>query len=298
MYVGEFIFALSSACFSGADITLLVDNSDKEKFEKLMSNYVSTLWAGLLFAFLCSSIISCIFDYKDVFWVTLFFNFILVLVACFRNSRKTKVKITSFDIYKNVVKSVKYNRDLKFWGIAYAFIMCVLSTEYLLIQPLFNETNSNTVYNGIIYTIFTLSALISSKIYDKFGARITDKKKLLRLLMIILLLLTASVSVTVFEKHKKILLFIIIFTLYRFIWGIVEVLLEARINYYIENDNGRTTILSIVSLLTNVFASLVLLIISTAKMNMFISYIFLSILIFTFIVFTVRFENNEHGKKM
>ncbi len=76
---------------------------------------------------------------------------------------------------------------------------------------------------------------------------------------------------------------IILFCTFRIIWGYSMPLFSVIINDYINDDNSRNTILSIISLLSNIIESIILLILSGIKVTASY-YLVISIFILIYII--------------
>lgn len=290
---GEVLFAFSMACFSGADITLLIENNGSmdNEFDKLMGKYTSASWGGVLFGFLLGSLVA-LFDFKLCFVLTIVIHLFLFIFSFFLVDSKHGDKSSNIGLLKLIKIELVKNRELSFWLWVYASISCTLIVGYQLVQPLLNETKNNSFGNGLLYVIFTISALLSSLSYEKIISLFQNRKN--AIIFSSLLIFLCFISIFFTSKYINYPLLIIIFSVFRFVWGFVSVVIEERLNFNCKENNIRVSINSVASLLSNLLSAISLGLIAFLNLSSKYSYMILSLLIISLILFITFHKSKSY----
>lgn len=255
LLIGEALLGIGSTFCSGADDSLMYkivhDDKDlKSKYNKIVSNYYTLNWISISLAFLLGQLLASI-SYQVVFIASiiataigLFISLQLPTVPFVPEQKKSII------IIRHALTDIFSNKRLLEIFLLTSLILAALSSSYLLFQPYLNEIQLSGKNNGILFFAITLFAILGSMIQPFI---VKKSKNNLTVLLLVLLAITL-IAIGILKGFLVLLLFCI----FRFIWGITTPLVTAEMNRMILYDNSRSTILSIRSLFSNLLQGLLL----------------------------------------
>lgn len=255
IFLGEVLLGLGSTFSSGADQSLLYkivldDNEKKDKYNKIVSNYYTISWIGITISFLCGQFLAKI-SYSSIFYTSIFVTlFGLIITLILPNNEAIVKNNETFSIIKDAYFDIRHNYQLRQIFIVSSLIFAILASSYLLFQPLLNEINIASVNNGMLFFVITIFAIIGSKIQPHLVKKLTSH------LGVLFIILLSAIIFSIGLLRGSI--FILALCVFRLIWGIFTPLISTEINQLITKKESRSTILSIQSLIANLFQGIIL----------------------------------------
>lgn len=254
LILGEAFIGLGATFCSGADQSLLYkvvqsEESEKEKYGKIISNYFTFSWFGLTVSFICGQFLANL-SYNSIFYASIGSTILGLVIALSLPKIRIDEKHDSLVIVKNAVIDIISNKKLTTIFLLAGFIFAILASSYLLFQPYLNEINLAGKNNGLIFFFVTLFAILGSKIQPLIAKKSSPLINIVMLVSLALTILVIGIS--------KGMVVIVFFCVFRLIWGITSPLIAKEMNEVIIYDESRSTILSIRSLLSNLLQGLIL----------------------------------------
>lgn len=254
LILGEAFIGLGATFCSGADQSLLYkvvqsEESEKEKYGKIISNYFTLSWFGLSISFICGQFLANI-SYNTIFYASIGITILGLVIALTLPKISIDKKHDSLLIVKNAVIDIISNKKLTTIFLLAGFIFAILASSYLLFQPYLNEIDLAGKNNGLIFFLVTLFAILGSKIQPLIAKKSSP-------IINIVMLVSLSITILVIGISKGMVV-IVFFCVFRLIWGITSPLIAKEMNEVIIHDESRSTILSIRSLLSNLLQGLIL----------------------------------------
>lgn len=192
--LGEFLWAISAALFSGADEALIYDSLKKTKSEKeskkVFGRFESFHLAGIMIAAPIGSFIAANLGLRAPMLlgaIPAFFAFIITLTIKEPKTAKTGKKIESkksestryINILKDGVKFFYNHRVLKILAIDMIFIAAIAYFMIWLYQPMLQKAGIGIAYFGLVHAAFALSQILIMNNYSFFEKLFGSKKNVL-----------------------------------------------------------------------------------------------------------------------
>lgn len=277
LIMGEFLLGIGSTFCSGADDSLAYkviqnDQALKTKYDKIISSYYSINWISISLAFLFGQLLAGI-SYQVVFIASIVATAIgLIISLQLPTVPFVAEQKKSIVIIRHALADIISNKRLLEIFLLASLILAALSSSYLLFQPYLNEMELSGKNNGILFFAITLFAIFGSKIQP-----FIVKKSKINLTVLLLIVLAITLIAIGMVKGFIVLL---LFCMFRFIWGITTPLVTAEMNRMILYDNSRSTILSIRSLFSNLLQGLLLLTVASTGGLVATKIIIIGVLVF------------------
>ena len=288
--LSQFIYGIAQTFLSGSFESYIFKYCREEKlnYDKFLSQSYSLQWTAICFSFFICYFISKI-SLHFPFYLTFIFNILCVIYSLrLPTIKTTKINNISF---KNVLFCFKDNFVLIYSCILGSLISALLIVGYQLFQILFSVKFENWTYNGLIYFVATLFAILSSSLYQKISNLIKSQK-----LFKYSLCITLSVIFILLNIVHNFSAIVLLVCSYRFLWGIISPFFTSVINNNIKNDEYRNTIFSVNSLLTNIISFAILYIFSFFNITVSLQFLILGIVIFIISMILIFKGKNEHLK--
>lgn len=294
LYIGEIIFAVGSTFFSGPFEALVykycMSLGNADYYSKIISKVYSLQWVALCFSFIGCFLLTNIGGVSTPFYATLVFNILTFFVAFTipkLNSRNNNhpISILGKSIH-NIIKS----RDLRKVCLLDALVTMLLVCGYQILQNYLAESNFQMQYNGLLYFVAALVASCGSLFFDRLQTMIKSKRILAVLCLLLLAMCFFGLSVV--SSIPGIVLFV---CGYRLVWGITSPMFAYLVNMRIQSDEYRNTVFSIISLVTNLFGSVLLFIFGAVGLNACYNYVLLGIIAIALVA--ILFFTQWHQKR-
>lgn len=180
------------------------------------------------------------------------------------------------------------------WVLVSVMINTSLSVVYLLIQPLMNEYHFAGDLNGVIFGLTTILASVGAYMQPKIFSK-KNTRQSFSIMLLFALLIISTVAITI---NKNFLIFIFLFSVFRFIFGMFSPLLSARTNMLIKSNSYRTTIISAISLVGGIVqAALLIIAASIGGNDIHLKFIFVIAFMLTEMFFIFYLNNRIKMKK-
>ncbi len=299
LYLSQFLCALGDSLNSGSSETysFAFFESNKSHYEKKSINYEkfvsllqSLMWTGLTLSFLLSSLFIG-FGYYIPYYLTLTgFAINLLCVFVLPNCEKKSSTFNFSDSsvkekssLKSALKEIFFSKQILFYLIVSAITSALVSSVYLLLQPLMNERGFSGFSNGFLYAGATVFASLGSYIQPVISSIFKTKQKLFTFLFFICILLVIG-----FGLVNNFICFIVLFCVFRIVNGLFSPLLISILNLSLKDSKNHTTILSLTSLLSNAFQSVLLYAVSFASV-LSVQYFSIAVVLFCLLLVFISF---------
>jgi MFS family permease len=272
-YIGvlssQFILALGDSLISGSSDTYFISfYKESEKclskknysYEKFIARLSALNWMGIASAFFLGSF--CAFYNILSPFILTGFSYFLCFILSLQFAPVAYDKRKYSGSIRDAITTIRHSRKLLIWIPISVLISVSLSTMYLMIQPLMNDYGFSGFQNGIIYGLTTLCAVFGSYIEP-----VLFNKKININIMMSLLFVMLICCAFIFGHNHTFVIFIVIFCIFRFIYGTYSPLLSAKTNLLITTESSRTTVLNIISLYGSLIQTGMLQIIAIAGHN-------------------------------
>lgn len=289
--VSQLILACGDSLLSGSEDTYFFSfyhnnenyfNKRNYSFEVFISKLHSLNWFGVASSFFIGSLCAY-FGLLIPFIQTAIIYAICILVAMLfptvRYDQQNKNMKSPFTL---VFKEIIHSRELMSWVLVSVIINTSLSVVYLLIQPLMNEYHFAGSLNGVIFGLTTILASVGAYMQPKFFSQ-KNTRQSFSIILLFFLLIISTAAITI---NKNFVMFIFLFSAFRFIFGMFSPLLSARTNMLIKSNSYRTTIISAISLLGGIVqAALLIIVAGVGRNDIHIKFIFVIAFMFTEMLF-------------
>lgn len=253
-------------------------------FHKFNSRLNSLNWAGIISSFFIASIVQN-FGYNIILVINIFALIIaLVSILSIKDFKEEKInKSVSLKSQILIVKDSMHNNHLNRFLILTAIIQGGLSSMFVLFQPLLSENNMASSNNGFLYCIVSLFAILGSEFIPYIRRKVKNDMNLLFSVSFIMSFICLLLSLeNVFQ-----VVVLILFALFRFLFGFSGSAISGMINLRIIDENVRASIFSIQSLLLSFIQFIILFILQTLSISTQFRYFILMwvLLFFSLILF-------------
>ena len=278
LYIGEIIFAIGSTFFSGPFEALVykscMASGDADYYSKIISKVYSLLWIALCFSFLGCFLFSNIGGVAAPFYATLVFNIFTFLVSFTIPKVEGKNSDTHpILILGKSIQDIAKNRELGKACVLDALVTMLLICGYQILQNYLVESQFQMQYNGLLYFVAALVASCGSFFFDRI--QVVTKSKLTLSTICMTLLAVCFFGLAFVSNALGIVLFV---CGYRLVWGITSPMFAFLVNTRIQADESRDTVFSVISLVTNLFGSVLLFVFSVLGLKASENYILLGII--------------------
>ena len=279
----QFVDACGYALCSGATSSLLYkyvsQYKNENEYKKILSHFYSFSWLGLAVSFVTGFFIVSI-DVKYILLFSIYINILVFIISIFlpkiKNCKNQKI---FFGFLKLASKELSNNKKLIGIIILTSVVIAINISAYMLLQIFLEEIGMSGAKNGLIYFVMALCACLGSYLSSKIINKFTFKNTLYLIICIFLFFIFITIC------FVNLYLVFFCFFLLRFLWGFIGTLSIYEINTNIKTNDVRSTILSLQSLLVNLFQGSFLVTIGLLSIPMKTKYIFFSLLLSPIIIY-------------
>ena len=251
--IAEIVISLSSAMWMASGNAFFYDNLRELKqegsFKKLYGNVIGINYLTWGVSALIGGYIAAGYSFRITYWWTaLIAVFALLITFSFTDTEKYKHGDKHyFSHLKDAAKFAENHPRVRLFMVYTAIIFTIVFVGYIFYQPYFESIKIPLVYFGWIYFGMNLLAAAGSKISHRIENFLGERK------ILILVLITLIISFLGMAKGL-IVLGAVFPILISFSVGVFDPVITDYMNKHIESYH-RATVLSLHTLLTNVFAT-------------------------------------------
>lgn len=279
-FLSQFINGVGESFCSGSRdvLTFRYYKAWKKKgnYEEYNARLYAINWAGVLNAFLSASMLTP-FGLKTVLLINALAFLLSTLSILFLNFSDSPSS-NGFSTFKQLVyvkNEALSNKKLLKILIISALIQSILSSMFLLFQPLFNDLELNSTNNGYIYALVTIFAILGSAAQPKMQKGFTRDSFLFCVAVILMMLICFFLY-----EYSSFMVIIICFCLFRFTFGFTGPFIASAINSSIQNDEIRASLFSVQSMVLNLMQFLILYILQSIEISTQARYLILMLMLF------------------
>lgn len=286
-FVSQFLVGIGESFCSGSRESLSFRyykaSNKKKSFHSFNAASNAVNWLGILVSFIFSSIIAKMgFSYLLI--CSLLAYVFAVISLCFvqitaKNERRYTKSIGMQ--LKQLSGLIVKDKNLSSIIFITAIIQAMLSSMFMLFQPLMNELSLADSYNGFIYAMATAFAIIGSLLQPKIRNMFSSDLKQGIWLSIALIVLCNLISIIDFSFLRIALLF----SAFRFLFGFSGSAVSSMLNMTIREDSLRSSTFSVQSLCINLMQFVVLFLLQLIDVSTSVRYFILSLLLGLSLVF-------------
>mgnify|MGYP002515801616 CR=1 FL=1 len=295
-FISQIIVGTGEAFCSGSRDALAyryyLMQHDKSNFHTFNAKVNSINWIGILTSFICASFASYVS--LNSILICSFSAYLLasisVLFVKIHESDEEIYSNNSIQQIKDITRTLIKDKNLGMLLVFTSVIQALLCAMFTLFQPLLNELDIADMTNGFLYAFVTLFAVIGSLVQPFIRKKVDDDFKQLAIVSIFM------ISICLIVAFAKLNLFklIILFAVFRFVFGYSGPAISSMLNLSIQKENMRASIFSIQSLALNLFQSIVLLLLQALDISTSTRYCFIFAFIIVFMLMIWRIRKNEH----
>lgn len=251
LLLAQLLIALGESFSSGADVAIYYKSvngigiRDDSRISKLWN---ATCWSAVLIAFMLGGVLSYSID------LVLIASILLSITSCF-----VAFGLEYDDPKLNTSRSFNFNAISRLSMISIlksASCLGFIMAGYSVMQLAMVERGIGGFEVSIIFSVGTVVAIFSSLNYR-------ESRELSDCSLLIVLFVISITLVCVFINVNSFFMMVLLFCLYRYIWGQSGVLCMKIVNNTIEDSNVRPVVLSIESVVRNAFQALFVYIITS-----------------------------------
>ena len=259
-----------------------------QEFHSFNARTNSLNWMGILASFVCASFASYIS--LNCILVVSFIAYVLaalsVLTVKFQETGDVLYSDGSFQQIKDIISVLIRDKNLFSLLVYTSAIQALLSAMFTLFQPLLNELDIADRTNGFLYAFVTLFAVIGSAMQPMLRKKVDNDLKQLIIVSLFMVIICAVIAFS----PLNILGLVVIFAIFRFVFGYSGPAISSMLNLSIKNENIRASVFSVQSLALNLSQFITLLLLQSIKVSTSVRYCFVLLFIIIFMLMIWRTE--------